>query len=160
MENSKVVTNTSPLINLALINQLQLLEEQFDEVIVPEKVLDEVDEGKEGFESIKNALGEYLKLKESPEDPLFREFRRTIDSGESAAIRLGLEEDADLVLLDEREGRDAAKSHNLDVTGVLGILIKACNTSNTDIEKEVNKLERNGFWISEELKQKIIEKNR
>lgn len=45
MERNKVVTNTSPLINLALIDRLQLLEEQFDEVIVPEKVLDEVDEG-------------------------------------------------------------------------------------------------------------------
>jgi len=37
-----VISNSTPLIALAKINQLQLLKEYFGEVLIPEEVYDEV----------------------------------------------------------------------------------------------------------------------
>jgi len=51
--------------------------------------------------------------------------RRELDKGESEAIALALQAQADWTLLDEKEGRRVAKSLGLRVTGVLGILLCA-----------------------------------
>ncbi|TAE31348.1 MAG: DUF3368 domain-containing protein [Candidatus Kapaibacterium sp.] len=51
--------------------------------------------------------------------------RQTLDAGESAAIALALENNADLLLIDEHLGRSVAKSVNISVMGVLGILLEA-----------------------------------
>ncbi|QXD16313.1 DUF3368 domain-containing protein [Rhodocaloribacter litoris] len=51
--------------------------------------------------------------------------QRDLGRGEAEAIALALERNADLVLLDEREGRRAARRLGLSVTGVLGLLVEA-----------------------------------
>jgi uncharacterized protein len=37
-----VVSNTSPILNLAIVNQLVLLRRQFGEILIPNTVLDEL----------------------------------------------------------------------------------------------------------------------
>lgn len=53
-ENRLVVSDTSPLLNLALINQLQLLESQFEEIMAPKQVWEEIQEGEKGLERIES----------------------------------------------------------------------------------------------------------
>jgi uncharacterized protein len=50
-----VVSNTSPILNLAIINQLVLLHQQFGEILVPNAVLDElkVSEERPGSQTIR-----------------------------------------------------------------------------------------------------------
>jgi len=48
-----------------------------------------------------------------------------LDRGEAAALILALEQKADMVLIDERIGREVARELGLSVVGVLGILIQA-----------------------------------
>ena len=53
---------------------------------------------------------------------------RDLDRGEAETIALSLELGADVVLMDEREGRRAAQRLGLRVVGVVGIVLdaKAC----------------------------------
>ncbi len=53
-----VVSNTSPILNLAIVNQLILLHQQFGEILVPNAVLDElkVSEERSGSQAIRDAI--------------------------------------------------------------------------------------------------------
>ena len=48
-----------------------------------------------------------------------------LDPGERNAIQLAIDEDADLLLMDERAGVAVARQRGLIVTGTLGVLLQA-----------------------------------
>jgi predicted nucleic acid-binding protein len=48
-----------------------------------------------------------------------------LDMGEREAIQLAEEQHADLLLIDERKGRERAKLRGLKTTGTLGVLLSA-----------------------------------
>ncbi|MFC6974482.1 DUF3368 domain-containing protein [Halomicroarcula sp. GCM10025709] len=87
---------------------------------------------------------------------LFTEIFRDLDLGETAAICYAIEQDADLLLLDEKDGRQVARRHDLSVTGVIGILLRAANEDDLDLQQELDALREAGFWISDELYSKIL----
>jgi len=151
-DDALVVSNTSPLLNLALIDRLDLVAEQFSTVAVPSQVWAELMAGTEGTEQLRaHRDAGTLGVVSVPESDLFTEFRRDLDAGESAALAYAVSEHASLILLDEREGRQAARRHGLSVTGVVGILLRAATDGDLDIETELDALRDAGFWISDEL---------
>jgi predicted nucleic acid-binding protein len=83
----------------------------------------------------------------------------SLDSGEAEAIALAIELAADLILLDEKEGRAAAGSAGLKVTGVLGVLLRAkLDGLIQAVKPEVDALRtRAHFFVSHRLEQQIIE---
>ena len=121
-----VISNSSALINLVIIERLDLLREKFGEIIVPQAVWQEVvieGAGKPGAKEVERA--NWIRVKEVTNKPLVQLLEQKLDDGESEAIALALEVGADLVLLDERDARDTAESLGLDILGVIGILIWA-----------------------------------
>jgi hypothetical protein len=50
------------------------------------------------------------------------QLRGSLDAGEAEAIVLALERKANLLLVDEKLGRAAAKTFGLRITGLLGVL--------------------------------------
>ena len=122
----KVISNTSPLINLARIGQLDLLRDLFDGLVVPEAVWREcvIDgEGKPGAAAIRTA--DWIAIQSVTNLALVQALRQELDAGEAEAIALGLQESADLLLMDERLGRDTARHFNLRCMGLIGVLILA-----------------------------------
>jgi len=110
----KVVCNTSPLILLAKIHRLGLLAQLYGEVIVPASVLEEM-EAKPG-----NEVEQVRTLLQSRGFRLQRATERTLDeippdlgAGEREAIALALEVMADLVVLDDQQGRHVARERGL-----------------------------------------------
>ena len=92
------------------------------------------------------------------ETPLFKEFRRTLDLGEAATLSYAVERDADLVLLDEREGRQVARRHELSTTEAIGILLRAARNDVIDLQAELDALRSAGFWISDDLYNEVLER--
>ena len=122
------VSNTSPVLNLAIIGQLSLLRQQFGEIWIPPAVLEELRVGEDlpGSQSVREAIESgWLRVEEVRDQPLVQVLQRDLDKGEAEAIALALQVQAEWTLLDEREGRRVAKSLRMKVTGVLGILLRA-----------------------------------
>ncbi len=121
-----VVSDTSPIINLARINHLNLLPAIFGEIIIPQKVYDEIviqGFGQSGAKEISQA--HWIIVKSCSDSTKVRVLEKKLDSGEAEAIVLAQEINADLLLLDDNEARTIANSLNLEYTGLLGVLLVA-----------------------------------
>ena len=110
-----VVADTSPLIALAQVDQLSLLEKLFGEVLVPPAVVREVGLSLPGF---------VRELKLSRPIPA-AVLRASLGPGESEALSLALEIGANRLILDERPARHVAQGLGLPIIGVLGVLLAA-----------------------------------
>jgi uncharacterized protein len=149
-----VVSNTSPLLNLAIIGRLDLLRHLYGAILVPQAVYDELvvaGQGKPDASEIK-ALN-WIETKQPANSPLVTSLKLELDDGEAEAIALATDLKADLLLLDERQGRIVAGRLGLTVVGLLGVLFEA---------KQKNLIARicplmdelmqiAGFWISPRL---------
>ena len=121
-----VVSNTSPIIALAGIGQLDLLRAVHGEILVPDAVFDEITvagAGQPGAREV--AAAEWIKRRPALDAPLVNALSLELDAGEAQAIALAVEVRADLILLDERRGRRAAQRLGLTIAGTLGVLIAA-----------------------------------
>lgn len=85
--------------------------------------------------------------------PLVRAMQRELDKGEAEAIALTIQLNADWFLIDEREGRKAAKSMELKVVGVLGALLKAKREKRLgSLKQAMDRLrEKAGFYLRPDL---------
>jgi uncharacterized protein len=121
-----IVSDTSPIINLAAIGLLQLIPELFGEVFIPDAVYHEivvVGAGEPGSEEIKEA--DWAKVVSVSDLLLLSKLMQRLDPGEAEAIVLALDLKARFILMDESAGRSVATSHDLEPLGTLGILLKA-----------------------------------
>ncbi|MBM4458800.1 MAG: DUF3368 domain-containing protein [Chloroflexi bacterium] len=121
-----VVSNTSPLTNLAAIGQFDLLHKLYGEIHMPLGVWDELNAGGKrwpGRDEV--ARSDWVKHHTVQNRALVTALLRDLESGEAESIALCLELAADLLLMDEKEGRRAAERHGLNVIGVVGVLIEA-----------------------------------
>ncbi len=150
------VSNTSPVLNLAIIGQLSLLRQQFGEIWIPPAVLEELRVGEDlpGSQSVREAIESgWLRVEEVRDQPLVQVLHRDLDKGEAEAIALALQVQAEWTLLDEREGRRVAKSLRMKVTGVLGILLRAWREGELpSLQRAMEESrEKAGFRIGAEL---------
>jgi predicted nucleic acid-binding protein len=154
----QIVSNSSPLIHLSKIGQLNLLREFFGDIAIPRAVYEEcITEGKQREEIaiIKNA--DWIHSYNVANKNLITVLQSELDNGESEAIALALETDADLILLDDAEAREKARLYNLKITGTLGILLRAKKEGKFQSFNEVMEdLLKTGFWINSTLQRRLL----
>ncbi|MFA5420040.1 MAG: DUF3368 domain-containing protein [Bacteroidales bacterium] len=154
----KVVSNTTPIISLLKLNQLDLLRQLYTQIYIPIAVYDEIEVGKaKGFyKDLSNV--DWIIILEIKDKQAVKYFL-DLDSGEAEAIVLATVLDADLIILDEKLGRFHAKHADLKVTGTIGILLKAKSKGLIEkLKPLLNELTEKDVWIKEKLKQEILEK--
>jgi predicted nucleic acid-binding protein len=157
-----VVSNTSPLLNLAIIDHLLLLPQQFGQILIPQAVLAElkVDQALLGSSHLQKAIDEgWLVPQAVSNQSLVSLLRRQLHQGESEAIALAMELSAERILLDEKEARQSAKSLGLAITGSLGILLRGLNEGTVDsMQVATERLQREAnFWIAPALLNQILQ---
>ncbi len=155
------VSNTSPLLNLAIIGRLDLLRSQFGSITIPPSVLQElrIQEDLPGSVEMRTAVGDgWIRVQEAMDGALVRLLQRDLDKGEAEAIALALQLNAKWTLLDEREGRKTAKDFGLKVTGTLGILLRDKQEGNLPSihEAMIQLREKAGFHIGSALFTEIL----
>ena len=154
-----VVSDASPLMNMAIIGQLEILAELYGEVVIPQAVYDELvlkGQGMPGSQQIRSLP--WLTVRQVRNDSLVIALRLQLDKGESEAIALAIELGADLLLIDERKARAVAHQFNLEFTGLLGLLIEAKEKGYiTAVEPLLRSLrDKAGFWISDPLYEYVL----
>lgn len=114
-----VVCDASPVMNLAAIDRLALLQELFGVVLMPPAVWAEIMAG----DPLDRPA--WIEL-HSPTNPaLVESLSIDLDVGEAEAIALATEIAADLLLIDEKKGRAVARRLGLRPLGLLGVLTEA-----------------------------------
>ncbi len=157
------VSNASPLIFLAKIGKLHLLERIFDKVLIPEEVYNEVVvKGREkGFPDA-DIVDEFIKrgfiVVKRVDVKILRD--APIELGEKAAISLALKEGIKDVLIDEAKVRRFARVFGLKSKGTIFLFAKAHSLgyiSKDELRVSLLELVRKGYRIREEILVSLLE---
>ena len=148
-----VVSDTSPISNLAAIGQLVIFQQLYSEVIIPTAVYQELlDSGVEDPAVLAIQTLDWIQVCSVTNAVLSQSLRASLDAGEAEAIVLAVELAADRLLMDERRGRQQAMQAGLKVTGLLGVLLAAKQQSViATVQPILDALIANGFWVRDEL---------
>jgi len=155
-----VVSNTSPIINLATIGQLDLLRQLYGRVVIPQAVYDEIVEtGAQQPGAVQVRTSDWIETRQVSDRRLAAELEAEVDKGEAQAIVLAKELQADLLLIDERKGRRVAGRFGIRVVGLLGVLVVAKQRGHVAAVKPVLDalISQAGFWIGKSLYDQVLE---
>ena len=154
-----VVSDTSPLCYLLLIDLIEVLPQLFGRVIIPEKVRDEL---------LSPAAPQVVR-KWISQPPDWLEVQiildrinpavNQLDLGEQEAITLALGLKADLILLDDLAARRIATQLQVNIVGVLGILVSAAEKGLIDVTAAIERLQQTTFSVSPKLIQSLLQQH-
>jgi len=123
---SLVVSDTSPWTNLAAIGQFLLLRQLYGSLHIAEAVWDELNAAGQHWPGRNEVAAAPWIQRHTPKNRLLvAALRQDLDAGEAESIALALERKADLILMDERDGRRKALRLGLRPVGVVGVLLTA-----------------------------------
>lgn len=154
-----IVSNTSPLSNLAVIGELSLLQTIYPTILIPPIVQIELMRLPETQPLISTHIANgWLKIQSPNNLQLLQTLNQSLDPGEAAAIALALELNADRLLIDERLGRIIATQYNIKIRGILGILVNAKDQELIPaIQPILDRLiQEAGFRVSQALYDRIL----
>ena len=145
-----VVVNTTPIIALSLIGELDLLHSMYGQVVVPPAVEAEVlAGGRDGIGRTELREASWLRVT-SLQDPRRADLLADLDRGEAEVLALAQELNADLVIIDERLARLHAKRLGLTLTGTLGVLLRAKHLGHVKaVAPLINRLRQGGIHLSD-----------
>ncbi len=155
-----VISNTSPITNLAGIGQLDLLRQLYGTVTIPQAVYKEM----VGLSRTVPGTLEVQTLRWITAQPVtdlnqIETLRAILDQGEAEAIVLAMELNAELLIIDERPGRAIARQYSLNITGVLGVLLEAKRQGvifavKPLMDQLINQVE---FWVDGQLYKTVLQ---
>lgn len=142
---SIIISNTTPINYLVLIDHIAVLHNLYGRVLIPMAVFDEL-----------QATGTPLEVRAwIASHPDWLEVRSVsialdpslnfLDAGEREAIGLAQELNADAIIMDETEGRAAARAEGLRVIGTLRVLYDAAEAGFCELEQAYERLQQTTF---------------
>jgi len=156
-----VISDTSPLNYLILIDAIDVLGKLFNRIIVPQAVFTELQHPKTPQpvkEWISNAPS-WLEVKQA-DASLFTPSKR-IGNGEREAIALAIELKADAVLIDDRDGTQEARKQSLIAVGTVNVLERAAEKGLLDLTEILDRLSQTSFRLPpSEILDAMLERDR
>lgn len=156
-----IIADTTPIISLIKIDELELLSDMYGEIILPEAVYNELVNNplmSNEAEIIKKSS--FLKVTKVENEFAVKLLQKQLNlgAGESEAIVLADTLKADILVIDERKARGIAKSMGINITGTLGILVDARKQNRIEkLKPLLDKLINNNIRISEKLYSDVLE---
>ncbi len=151
-----VIADSSPIVCLINIGHADLLRLVFAEVLIPPEVAVELNNPTrpQAVRAFLAAKPTWLKV-QAPQNLLTIPL---IHAGESAAISLAEELRADLLLIDEFDGRRAARERNIPIAGTIGFLVIAAERELIDLSDAFDRVKKTDFWVSHKLLDQELER--
>ena len=152
-----VVSNTTPIISLASINQLEVLNQLFGEITISEAVYQEL-KAKESF-GFEETDYSFIKVN-SIKGKMYKELLlNQLDIGELETIILAKELNADFVIIDENLAYKIAKNNGLNVIRTLSVLLKAKQKKIIkNVKPLLDDMLKKGRWYSEKVYIEFLKK--
>lgn len=150
------VSNSGPLIHLAMIGRLDLLESLFGRVVIPHTVKTEVvdrgkEEGKADAFLVEGEIEKGCIVVEDDIDDRAKDIADSagIEAGEAEAIMLARSRQS-LILLDDLAARRFAAGLGLEVAGSIGVLVRAVKVGLVSGDEGLDALEKLArvMWLS------------
>lgn len=150
----KVVVNSTPLISLDRVNQLNLLQELYGQIYIPYGVYEELSvEDKHNF--LTNI--DFIKVQVIKNEEAKKFFKTSLHKGEVEVMILAEEINADLCVIDDLLARKYAKYLGYTITGTIGILLKAKEKGYINqIKPLLNDLIESGIYIDNNLYRNVL----
>ena len=149
-----VVSDTSPLNYLILIQVIDVLPVVFDRVTVPPAVIDELRHPNSPavVQAWAAATPAWLDIQAPGQiDPALK-----LGAGEMEAIALAVQLSADQFLVDDRQARTAAAARGLAVLGTLGVLLAASARGLLNFHQAVTRLQQTTFHATPAVWQQVL----
>jgi predicted nucleic acid-binding protein len=157
MEPGLVVADAGPLHYLILVDGAEALEVLFERVLVPGAVRDELNHPK-APEKVKDWIKRDRRWLEfhSLENPTPV---RGIHKGEAEVLQLALQANAKAVLMDDLDGREAARKVGVAPIGTIALLELAAARNLLELPQVVEALRNTNFFVREELLEAALERD-
>jgi predicted nucleic acid-binding protein len=144
-----IVSDTSCLILLEKIGELNLLHKVFGEILITQEIADEY-----GLK-----LPEWISIQNSSNKNYQKILEASVDKGEASAIALAVELVDCLLIIDDLKGRNLAETLGIKITGTLGVILEAKLSGNINsVRPLLAKIKQTDFHFSPELEKKILAK--
>ena len=142
-----IIADSSCLILLDKIEELELLKKLFGMVIITSIIAEEFG----------TPLPEWISIKD-PENKNYQNILElSVDRGEASAIALAVEQSDCLLILDDQKARRLAAELNLKYTGTIALLVEAKSKGYiTSVRPIINKIRKTNFHLTPELEKKIL----
>lgn len=112
-----IISNTSPISNLAQVGQLALLQEIYSQIQIPTAVYDELtDEGAGDVVATAVKTSTWIQTQAVANRAIVTSLQDKLNNGEAETIALAIELKADELLIDERLGRREAIRLGVNIT--------------------------------------------
>jgi predicted nucleic acid-binding protein len=150
-----IVSDSSPLIYLAALDDFELLRMFFSEISIPQGVFEEVVIGGAQFpvaREVVAAQGRWIHVRSLEDASKPEEFRKAgLDAGESEALALALECRPDALLLDDSDAVHRAVKLGLNVIRTAGVYRLAKQRGLiTAVAPKLDELRKVGFWLRDD----------
>ncbi len=152
------VVDAGPLIFLAKLNRLSLIQTAGKEIYIPAAAMSEIRVKSDAASSkIEEAARTWLQVKKVENQDAVSLLLADLDIGEAEVIVLANEIKADILLMDDLDARRFARRVGLSIVGTLGVLLAArLRGEISSVAGEIKQLQRHGFWVSDALTAEIL----
>lgn len=142
-----IISDTSCLILLDKIGELEILHKLFGTIITTTEVASEFGQ----------PLPHWVEIKQ----PLDKKYQSiiefSVDKGEASAIALAIELDDCLLIIDDLKGRKFAKQIGLTIIGTIGVIVDAKLAGIiTSVKPVLAKIKSTNFRITEQLEAIVL----
>lgn len=157
MTKNTIVGDSSPLIALAIIQQLELLPKLYQRIVIPHKVWEEITINGAGLPGALAISQLDWLIIEKPAQELLTPLSIFLDPGEAEAIALAMSLPESTVLLDDAQARRVAERFGVNRIGTLGVLRRAKKAGLVDVIKPyILQLQKSGIYIRQSLVDAVL----